>query len=340
MSTILSSRNLYIDSSFGVKGSPDEFELYLPDSAFTVKDGQYIRFTVQNLLGYKMFPNVNASNKYFVLQLITHIPDDPNFGEVVYTEQLSLDELSHNNVISLAKDFHNKIKQKLIELDFGNTNSNQTQDNFYMTSENSFDAGHNNIFKATLGINPKTNGEIIKSIAIFFHRVPGNTETLLQDTHLLLGGITNNNIDNVHNCMSTSIYVPGNDDIDNSRFVNLSERRIDIQGFFPMQTKTLTHVYLRSNLVNDSYQNHHFDSSKNIHDNFVTESTILCKAPIHDEFFSFDEYSGHASGYFVNCSSRSITSIRFNLTDDKDRPLPSSPNQSCQLVLRCDVIGS
>ena len=112
-----------------------------------------------------------------------------------------------------------------------------------------------------------------------------------------------------------------------------------------MQRTTMSHVYLRSSLITDSYQNHHFDSGASAHDNYLISSTILCKAPIHDEFFSFDDMNSQGTGYLVNVSNKSLTNIRFDLTTDKSTPLPvidaqqaTIGNCNAQIVIRMDVL--
>ncbi len=359
MSNILQSKNLYIDSSFGVKGTGDDFEIYLPALPFTVGDRQYLRCTVQSMLGYKNFTDVNVHNGVFIYEIYdangVNFFNQTSDSDTVHVGGSTLCELpfkNHSNIQTIVKDFGATIISNLTNLGFEVTNKTVVTQ-----SENTSDA---NDKKCNLhfDVKPGTTNFEIAEMKVFFFRAPHDKtasdpndalrddDPLLEtagltwhfnDVHLLMGGkvIQVSGYENFINCMDTKV-----DDITDAK-------RITIKSFYPMQRTTQTHVFLRSSLVNDSFQNHHFDSSHTRHENLITESTILCKAPIHDEFFSYDEYTGHASGYFVNCSSRSVTSIRFKLTDDKDRSIPCidkhqklNGNLSCQLVLRFDVIGT
>ncbi len=319
MSRIVSSRNIYLDSSNGIKGKGDNFELFLPSMAFTVKDGQYLRFTVQSLLGYKNWTNIHDYNSYFRLKLLK---SDGTETLIL----LNLTHLTHNNVQSLADDFLTVVINAINNQGFPTSNQVNATVNDLNNSR-----GHNKQIKGSMTVSADNNGVTLTGVKFLFYRVNGiGDNSYFQDVHLILGGRPNTSLNTAINGMYTSI----------------NQGTLSISSLFPAQLSTLTHVFLRSSLVTDHFQNHHFDSSKSAHDNYLIESTIMCKAPVHDEFFSFDSYEGHGSGYFVNCASKSITNIIFNLTTDKDQILPQLQDQniygglSCQLVLRCDVIAT
>ena len=91
----------------------------------------------------------------------------------------------------------------------------------------------------------------LTDLKIFFYRISGTTT--LYDTHNLLGGRVNADINGVVEGLN----------------VNLNGQTLSITSFYPMQRTTMSHIYLRSSLITDSYQNHHFDSGASAHDNYI-----------------------------------------------------------------------
>ena len=60
MHEVLSSKNLFLDSSDGV-GSGDNFTLELSQDSITAEDGQQLKLTLMNFNMYTNFYHVNAT---------------------------------------------------------------------------------------------------------------------------------------------------------------------------------------------------------------------------------------------------------------------------------------
>lgn len=309
---VVATRNLYLSSDSGVRGSGTDFELYLPSHGFTVPDGQFMRFTVQSLVGYKNFTDVNATNCNCYFQTTVS-------GTTTQTI-LALTKTNHPNTKTLAADFATKLKT-VIDTDTSTstttiTNNTVAEDDNTQANDRKMNLSFTNV--------PIT----LTDLKVYFYRVAGNPQ-YLYDTHLLLGGKSNDNV------LGT---------IQGLNIQGVGTNTLTVKSFYPLQRTTMSHVYLRSSLITDSYQNHHFDAAASAHDNYLIQSTILCKAPIHREFFAYDDMNSQGTGYLVNVNNKSLTNISFKLTTDKDFDLPIETDQatlgnaSVQLVLRMDVL--
>ena len=67
MHEVLSSKNLFLDSSDGV-GQGDNFTLELSQDSITAGDGQQLKLTLMNFNMYTNFYHVNATNNSIVLR--------------------------------------------------------------------------------------------------------------------------------------------------------------------------------------------------------------------------------------------------------------------------------
>jgi len=309
MKTVNTS-NIYLSSETGVKGSGTDFEVYLPAHGFTVKDGQFMRLTVQSMLGGKRFTDVNEYNSKFYASVYDS-QGDGSYSAPVLCE---LSHTNHRNLESLGLDFGEVLVAKLNEADvtLGATLfSNNTEIN---TGTTKYDS------KISVTI---TLPQYKKVLVTFVRDLTLNE---MWDTHLLLGGKANGQTQSMN--ISDPVEVGGGGGVFHQT----------ITSHFPAQTHTINHVYLRSSLVTDSHQNHHFDSSNYSHDGHIIGSTIMCKAAVHPGYFSFDDMNSKDTGYSINIGNRSLTYINFKLTTDKDQPLPNADAHFVELVLRLDIL--
>jgi len=311
MSDVIYTRNLYLDSSSGVKGNGRDFEVYVPSHGFTVKENEYMRFTIQSMLGYKNWTNINETNDRFVLKMTVN--------GVQYSDALTLTHTNHPNIETLADDFGNKITAQIL------ARAGAAVQNAQNFTRSEYDVDNPNDKKLNLSMTVPAS---VTALDVLFYRVAGNVNNL-HDTHTLLGGRVNETA--AGNTSGLNIALNG--------------QALTVASFYPMQRTSMTHVYLRSSLITDNYQNHHFDMGAAKHDNYLIQSTVLCKAPIHDDFFSYDDMNSSGTGFLVNAQQKSLTYMQFSLTTDKDLPLPISDNQqpvsgntSVQIVVRMDVL--
>jgi len=331
MKTVHTS-NIYLSSDTGVKGTGTDFEVFLPAEGFTVKDGQSMRLTVQSMLGAKRFTDVNEYNNKFYIRKQPSEGADWDAEDVVY-----LTPTNHPDHHSLAEDFARQITLKC----YANAATGTTRANRNVTSDTISGAD----FAGGASFDGKINVDVdigtVHAIKVYFRRYFSDQDNTLVDTHLLLGGSNvdttkhyETDITKVEDGMEISDYA----DATTENGVEVRGRTVKIKSIFPAVLRTMTHVYLRSSLVTDNHQNHHFDSSKYLYDGHVVGSDIMCKAPIHPDYFSFDDMNSEKTGYLVNIANRSITYLRFVLTTDKDQPLPNAAAHSVELVLRFDIL--
>jgi len=349
MKTVHTS-NIYLSSDSGVKGSGTDFEVYLPAHGFTVNDGQFMRLTVQSMIGYKNFTNVNSTNNAFKLSFETTTDglidgwtsSQNSSGRFKYVSNTvyTIPEGDYPDIKSIGEALVEKLKTIFGDGDGGlaqgeggrpiqivnNTLRQSATDPIMTRDELKLEVTQYPIIKKQ---NIGTVYEVVlaNTIGFLFYQVPGDPSHLF-DTHLLLGG---NNVNRKLTDVNVGLGMKAG--------VFTSPHRA--------HTTTLTHVYLRSSLVTDSHQNHHFDSAYSpVIDGHLTGSDILCRAPIHEDFFSFDDMNSVSTGYMINVANRSLTYMRFRLTTDKDLPLPTQEqvgeddpnNTSVELVLRFDIL--
>ena len=330
---VISSRNVYIDSDRGVQGDGKHFTLHFPSNAFTVGDGQMMRVTLQSFSMYKNFYNVNDTNRHFkvvvgnttVAGALT-AKDYKDYGAIAtdFAEQLraalhsAFNTEDSTNYAALSI-FANSV-EPAADVVPGDTSTRKFSVSYIATRNDGSAYDMSTLFSTS-------------TIKVLFEQDVATGGTSFQDTHELLGGK-----------VSTPGATVGGLQI---AFQNSSgtNDKLVITGYYPMQRSTMEHVYLRSTLITDNYQNHHFDSSLTLHDSHLTSSDILAKLAVYDEFVVYSDMNSSGTGFFVNLPNKSLTSATFRLTDDKDRTLPlvgtdqaSLGNVSVNMVLRFDVL--
>jgi hypothetical protein len=330
---VISSRNVYIDSDRGIQGDGKHFTLHFPSNAFTVGDGQMMRVTLQSFSMYKNFYNVNDTNRHFKVVV----------GNTTVAGALTPKD--YKDYGAIATDFAEQLRVALASglntedaADFGalSTQANSVEPAADVVPGDTSTRAFKVIYNATKADGTAYNiGEdfTTSTIKVLFEQDVATGGTSFQDTHELLGGK-----------VSTPGATVGGLQIAFANNAGTNDQMI-VTGYFPMQRSTMEHVYLRSTLITDNYQNHHFDSSVTLHDSHLTSSDILAKLAVYDEFVVYSDMNSSGTGFFVNLPNKSLTSATFRLTDDKDRTLPlvatdqaSLGNVSVNMVLRFDVL--
>lgn len=118
---------------------------------------------------------------------------------------------------------------------------------------------------------------------------------------------------------------------------------------FPAQLNTLEGIYVRTNLNSGNFMS--FGYNRNLPDaNSLVESNIMARIPLntqaYDPTYPFVTYQdGGAEIFKLHLPRKSLDTITFLITDDKDRPLSQvSPGQaalgllSYNMVLRWDHV--
>ena len=102
MHEVLSSRNLFLDSSDGV-GQGDNFTLELSQDSITAGDGQQLKLTLMNFNMYTNFYHVNATNNRIVLRT------ESSAGGV-RTTTLTLTPKNYATLGEIALEFGNQLR--------------------------------------------------------------------------------------------------------------------------------------------------------------------------------------------------------------------------------------
>ena len=320
----------------GVQGNSRDFTVHFPANAFTVDDGQMMRVTLQSFHQNKQWYNVNSTNNTFYTSV-----DGGTTKNYV-----SLESKDYANLTDLATEFANKLAASFLTSYAGTTVSTLTVSGTVSPSGAIVPGDTSNrIFSCTLLAKDSSNAAVnLGTLSgksnpfVLFHQYIGGESTLFQDTHNLLGGKVNRSADAGYPINSMTVA------LSNSAGTNDA---MTITGFYPMQRSTAHHVYLRSSLITDNFQNHHFDSATAVHDFHIIPSDILAKLTVHDEFVSFADLNSQGSGFFVNLANKQLTNATFALTDDKNRLIPLVGTDETQatrgnfhfnMVLRFDVL--
>lgn len=308
---IVNSYNIFVDSDNSLTGNGTEFQVSVANAGVSCTEGQQIRCSLMSFNMYKNFYNVNENNNSLVVRT--------NIGATTIT----LTEKNYKTIGDIAVDLANKLITPL-----------------------SADAPNTGSFEATT-IEPSTNttmddtsNRIINIVLTFKNAgvatAHGLSSCILQsfssvgDSAILLGG------DRIEDPADTST---------SSFNVSVATNTITITGKYPAQRSTDEHIYLRTDLPNNSLETQSLASGRSTHSTQVLSSDILAKIPIDHEFCHFEASTGRE--FFLNLTSTNINTMRFYLRDSRDRLLPTAGtgtkqrtlgNLHCSFVLRFDII--
>ena len=99
----------------------------------------------------------------------------------------------------------------------------------------------------------------------------------------------------------------------------ISPTKILVEGRYPMQLTTESHVVLRFDKASSNIETASLSKATGPYDTHVLSSNILAMLPIDHEFCSYNSKAGQE--YFAILSLRALTSLRLFLTDSSNRPL-------------------
>ena len=317
----LESRNLFINSSSAVKGDGSQFEIYLPSHDFTIKDGQFMRLSVESILGAKNFTNVNSTNS----KLTINLTEDRSGTDHFHSYTFNLTHTNHPNVKTLADYAPQQMVYAIQALDTAITSGDMSAISYtnQTVSENDQDVPTDKKLKGTLTNVPYS----ITSMNVrFTQETGGQMLGNYNDTHLLLGGRKN---------------------VDDGLVFVRDGANFSVQSYYPMQLATIHNVYLHTNLTNTNYANKAQEAAyiTNL-DTHATHSTVIGIATVHDEYYSYSDHTSTTSGYYINLVDRSVSQMKFWLSTHSGVASPvvgdqqnTNGNSSVEIVLRLDVCG-
>lgn len=311
MEQVINSYNIFVDSDNSLTGNGTEFQVSVANSGVNCAEGQQLRVSLMSFNMYKNFYSVNEYNNSVVVRT--------DVGATTIT----LAEKNYKTIGDIALELANKC---IVALDA--------------------DAPNPGGFVAT-SVSPSTNTTIDDTsdriITIVLTYENGGTPTahglsscILQsfssvgDSAILLGG------DRIEDPADTTT---------SSYSVAVATNTITITGKYPAQRSTEEHIYLRTDLPNNSLETQSLASGRTTHSTEVLSSDILAKIPIDHEFAHFEASTGRE--FFLNLTTKNVNTMRFYLRDSRDRELPTAGsgtnqrtlgNLHASFVLRVDVI--
>lgn len=145
------------------------------------------------------------------------------------------------------------------------------------------------------------------------------------DSYALLGGkLESTNIDS-----KTLGQMPA------SFTITIATNTIKIQGFYPMQRSTMSHLYFRIQNAGDNQESVNLTNGTTRMGTHMQSSNIVAKIPVNDVNVSA-QYE-YLSPYFVNFAARNINELNCRLTDQHGRDIEEVANeQDSKGNLFCD----
>jgi hypothetical protein len=308
---IINSYNLFVDSDNSLTGTGTEFQVSVGNAGVNCAEGQMIRVSLMSFNMYKNFYAVNPYNNELVVRT--------DIGATT----INLTEKNYKTIGDIATDLANKVKTAL-DADAPNVGA------FEITS----------VAPTTNTTIDDTSDRIISILLTFKNggsaTAHGLSSCILQsfssvgDSAILLGG---NRIEDPADTTTSSYNVV------------VATNTITITGYYPAQRSTEEHIYLRTDLPNNSLETQSLSSGRSSHSTEVLSSDILAKIPIDHEFAHFEASTGRE--FFLNLTSKNVNTMRFYLRDARDRELPVAGTGTAQktlgnlhasFVLRFDII--
>ena len=342
---IVNSFNLFIDTEKSVilgdgNSRGDDVNIHFEGSTIVANDGEMIRMTLTNFEMFNNLYHIDANNSLFQTRCSTTTTPIPS------AVQRDLTRKNYNSLGEITMDFANIIGNVIdsvttaahrvlivkmsnvvegfkpydtatgLNYDFATSTTFTTLTSYIKPTPLSLGATSDRVFDVTYqivgsAINPATHVHGILTLLIQTLGSDG-------DCYCVLGSIR----DDTDTASFNSFEVDLNPDSTNTQ--------IRVRGYFPMQRMTDPYVYLRCGssqngslemaVLSDSA----ITASSNNSD--ITSSDIFAKLKRDVEFISYD--NGMGDEYFINLQQRKLSSIRFSLTDSKNRKLGRKRTES------------
>ena len=313
MSHIIHSRNLFIDTTSG-SGKGDEFNLELGANMLQAQDAQYLKMTLVNFNMYNNIYNVNQTNNQFRIVSRYGPPQD----------------VSQFLGISTSATIPSKNYKTCGDISLAFALAVQAQ----VQADARIASGNNALATTLSGINtvdvqPHQNDgfsstgdrilqfKITTSVPHTLTSVKIECLERLGESWMLFGG--DRLVDQY--LVGTNTLGPGILG-ENSLISTVSANEIIIQGRYPMQRSTSPQVYLRCDLPNDNLESASLNRVVPTGADFSGDSSLSSNIlGVFQKDFEFSHYDLLGDEFFINLRSKSLSHIRFTLTDSKNRRL-------------------
>ena len=343
---IVNSFNLFIDTEKSVilgdgNSRGDDVNIHFEGSTIVANDGEMIRMTLTNFEMFNNLYHIDANNSLFQTRCSTTTTPIPT------AVQRDLTRKNYNSLGEITMDFANIIGNVI------NGVTTAAHKVLIVKMSNVVEGFKPYDTETGLNYDFSSNPTNFTATTSYIKPTPlslGATGDRVFDvTYQIVGGAVNP-VTHVHGILTLLIQTLGSDgdcycvlgslrdDTDTASFnsfeVDLNpdgtNTQIRVRGYFPMQRMTDPYVYLRCGssqngslemaVLSDSA----ITASSNNSD--ITSSDIFAKLKRDVEFISYD--NGMGDEYFINLQQRKLSSIRFSLTDSKNRRLGRKRTES------------
>lgn len=344
---VVNSFNLFIDteksSLLGDGNSKgDDVNIHFEGSTIVANDGEMIRMTLTNFEMFNNLYHIDANNSLFQTRCSTTTTPIPS------AVQRDLTRKNYNSLGEITMDFANIIGNVIDQVTTGTHKVLIIRMSNVVEGFKPYDVetGLNYNFP----VSPSTSytpitGTFTKPTPL---ALGATGDRLFDVTYQIIGA---SEIPHVHGIQTLLIQTLGSDgdcycvlgslrdDTDSASFnsfqVDLNadggtNTQIRVRGYFPMQRMTDPYVYLRcGSSQNGSLEMAVLSDSAitaTSNNSDITTSDIFAKLKRDVEFISYD--NGMGDEYFINLQQRKVSSIRFTLTDSKNRKLGRKRTES------------
>ena len=336
---VVNSFNLFIDteksSLLGDGNSKgDDVNIHFEGSTIVANDGEMIRMTLTNFEMFNNLYHIDVNNSLFQTRCSTTTTPIPT------AVQRDLTRKNYNSLGEITMDFANIIGNIIDEVTTGTHKVLIIRMSNVVEGFKPYDVatGLNHDFPVSPATDYAPTTTYIKPTPL---TLGATGDRLFDVTYQIVGA---SNIPHVHGIQTLLIQTLGSDgdcycvlgslrnDTDSASFnsfqVNLNadggtNTQIRVRGYFPMQRMTDPYVYLRcGSSQNGSLEMAVLSDSAitaTSNNSDITTSDIFAKLKRDVEFISYD--NGMGDEYFINLQQRKLSSIRFSLTDSKNRKL-------------------
>lgn len=295
--TIVSSRNLFIDTSIDTNSSQgDDYVLQLGKNSITTNSGQQLKLTLTYFNMYRNYYTINETNN----QIVVRSTFGGQSGMPTETGTIAIPPNNYPNLGTIVEAFAQQVKTELLA-QAGRHNSVATASGtkvvYYTPSQNT----------------PLDAGDRIMRFQIQFDH-PHNITDLSMACYELQG--------EAYEVLGAD-RVQGNTDTTSSSFAISRDdaTHITVFGYYPMQLSTDSHICLRTDLPNSNIETSSFMRGTGPH-NYKSQtlsSNILAMIPQDTQFTNFTTATDNE--YFLYSTVRNLTSMRLFLTDHRGRKL-------------------
>lgn len=338
---IVNSFNLFIDTEKAAllgdgNSKGDDVNIHFEGSTIVANDGEMIRMTLTNFEMFNNLYHIDANNSLFQTRCSTTTTPIPS------AVQRDLTRKNYNSLGEITMDFANIIgnvingvttaAHKVLIVKMSNvvegfkpydTETGLNYDFPVTATPTTFTATSSYIKPTPLTLGATSDRvfdvtyQIVSAATNPVTHVHGILTLLIQtlgsdgDCYCVLGSLRDDNDSASFNSFEVDLDPDG------------TNTQIRVRGYFPMQRMTDPYVYLRCGssqngslemaVLSDSA----ITASSNNSD--ITTSDIFAKLKRDVEFISYD--NGMGDEYFINLQQRKLSSIRFTLTDSKNRKL-------------------